>query len=180
MWLRFYMRVGEPVLPHFLIFHNSYWTHEHHWESTIGDFVFTFFLCCPWRQLYMLRPFLSTHSFQWSTNTFKVTPSCVAPLKHWAPGPLHLELSTSWSKQEPMSKGAMGTGKLSCPPQPPLQGTLPRMDIWVLSGKMSRGLADAERIQVSSEALRGWRAPNPHLFPADHSSGTTAGLNRQG
>lgn len=24
MWLRFYMRVGEPVLPHFLIFHNFF------------------------------------------------------------------------------------------------------------------------------------------------------------
>lgn len=54
-----------------------------------------------------------------------------------------------------MNKGAMGTLKLSCLTQPHLQGRLPRMDIWLLSGKMSRALADAERIQISSGAPRG-------------------------
>lgn len=180
MWLSFYVHVGDPAWPYFPIFHHFLLNSWAPWRVNYWRFNFYFLFVLSVLSvlfvLYVLGPFLSTHPFQWPANMFKATPNSDAPLKDRLSRSLCLELSTSWSKQEERmnNKGATGTGKLSCLALPHLQGTLPRMDIWVLSGKMSRGLADAERIQVSSGALRGWRAPNPHLFTEDHSSGATA------
>lgn len=74
----------------------------------------------------------------------------------------------------------MGTLKLSC-----LNSASPARKasknghlsaVW----KDEQGLADAERVQVSSGALKGWRAPNPYSFTVHHRSGTTVGLGKQG